>query len=148
MAQDDVRGPVTDIHVADWTIVHVGADLDAATARALREHIAPMLVPGGHVAVDLRRSAVAPDAVPVLRELVDRGAALGTAVVVIEPRGAVRESLRAAGVGDVHESLDAAVHDLAAAHGGTHRAGQASYPAASDASTVAAEDILGRDPRA
>jgi anti-anti-sigma regulatory factor len=148
MAQDDVRGPVTDIHVADWTIVHVGQDLDAARASALHEHIAPMLVPGAHVAVDLRRSTVSADAVPVLRDLVDRGSALGTAVVVVEPRGEVRETLRAAGLGEVHESLDAAVHDLAAAHGGTHRAGLASYPAASDASTVAAEDLLGTDPRA
>jgi anti-anti-sigma regulatory factor len=148
MAQDDVRGPVTDIHVADWTIVHVGQDLDAATAGALREHIAPMLVPGAHVAVDLRRSAVSADAVPVLRELVDRASALGTAVVVVEPRGEVRESLRAAGLGEVHESLDAAVHDLAAAHGGPHHTGLGGYPAASDASTVAAEDLLGTDRRA
>ena len=142
-------GPVRDIHVADWTVVHVRQDLDAAAVATLSGHLTPLLTRHARVAVDLRRCAVTPEAAATVRALSDRAAASGARLVVVEPRADARAELLLAGVPHVHESLDDAVHDLAPAITGPAPGAPLSPelpPASSDATLVATEDISGARP--
>jgi hypothetical protein len=145
----DAPGPLSDIHVADWTVVHVREDLDAGTVHVLSEHLTPLLTRHARVAVDLRRSGVSPEAAAAVRTLSDAATAAGARLVVVEPRADARAALLLAGVPHVHESLDAAVHDLAPVNTHTVPGAPATAPlapAASDATLLAAEDLGGTGP--
>jgi hypothetical protein len=151
MVDAPAPGPLSDIHVADWTVVHVRQDLDAATVHVLSEHLVPLLTRHARIAVDLRRSGVTPEAAAAVRTLSDAATATGARLVVVEPRADARAALLLVGVPHVHESLDAAVHDLAPVN--THEVPGAPAtaelaPASSDATLVAAEDVSGTGPGA
>lgn len=148
---EEPAGPLSDIHVADWTVVHVHQDLDVPTVRVLSEHLTPLLTRHARIAVDLRRSAVAADAAAAVRALSDHATARGARLVVVEPRADARAALLLAGVPHVHESLDAAVHDLAPAHTAAAPGAPAAPelpPASSDSTLVATEDVSGSHPGA
>jgi hypothetical protein len=137
-----------DVHVSDWTIVHLTGDVTADSAEALAAHVTPMLTPGAHVAIDVRRGSIQPGpGVAKLVALLEAAEAGGARVVVIQPHADERESLLADGVFDVHESLDAAlgVHDPAVTHARDRRNGPALAPAVTDALLVTAEDMTGQD---
>lgn len=146
MADASVPDPLTDIHVADWTVVHVRQDLDVDTVRELRAHLAPLLTRHARIAVDLRRCDVSPEAAVAVLGLVDDAVTSGARLVVVEPREHGRDVLRAAGVPHVHESLDDAVHDLAPANAVRTPVLPELAPAATDAILVATEDVSGQHP--
>ena len=147
MSEQSASEPLVDVHVADWTVVHVRRDLDLDTVSALATHLTPLLEPGSRIAVDLRRSAVEPATAVAVLHLAEAATASGARLVVVEPRAEAREVLRAAGVAHVHESLDAAVHDLAPVAREPRREAPPLAPASSDAMLVAAEDVLGQGPQ-
>jgi hypothetical protein len=104
-------GRLEDVHVAGWTIVQVACDLDSAASRVLESHVDPLLVHGARVAIDLRRAVIDPVRTPAaILTLTVRAGGVGAHVAVVESDARKREQLRAAGVPDVYESLDAAVH--------------------------------------
>lgn len=146
MPDQGATQPLVDVHVADWTVVHVREDLDPDAVAGLVDHLRPLLEPGARVALDLRRTAVAPPAAEAVLEIARAAADAGARLVVVEPHDEARDLLRRYGVPHVHESLDAAVHDLvppARDHDGDVAP---MAPASSDATLVAAEDLLGRAP--
>jgi hypothetical protein len=105
---DAVRAPFAVLHLEGWTVVRVKADLDAAASQALLDEVARDLVPGAMLALDLGHHPVDADLASRLHDalglLPD-----GERVVVVEPDAERRGVLRAAGIADVHESLDAAL---------------------------------------
>jgi hypothetical protein len=149
MADGPAPDPLTDVHVADWTVVHVRQDLDVTTVAALSEHLTPLLTRHARIAVDLRRCRIAPEAADAVRTLSDAATASGARLVVVEPRADARAALLVAGVPHVHESLDDAVHDLAPVNTVAVPGAPASpelAPASSDATLVATEDVSGTHP--
>lgn len=144
MADPSSTQPLVDVHVADWTVVHVREELDAAAVAGLAAHLRPLLEPGARVALDVRRATVDPSVADAVLALADAAASAGARLVVVEPHEESRELLRRTGVPHVHESLDAAVHDLTPP--ARDRDATPMAPAASDATLVAAEDLLGRAP--
>jgi hypothetical protein len=125
-------------HLMGWTVVRV---TDVADLGALDDH----LVAGGQVVLELSRDlGDAHDAALVgLRPAYESA---GTDLRVVVADGEARERLRAAGVRDVHESLDAAVGDVAPAQ---HVEPQISHnlPFAGDTVVVTAKDMLGPEHR-
>jgi hypothetical protein len=124
-------------HLMGWTVVRVddGADLDAVAEEVLTD---------AQVVLELRSDpGVERDAALVQWQSTAGSAA---ARVVVASDEVLRERLRAAGLRDVFESLDAAVGDEAPAE---HVEPSTSHitPFAGDAVVVTAMDMLGRDGR-
>jgi hypothetical protein len=136
------------VTTAGWQVLRALQPLDLPTAEALREHLTPLLVDGAAIALDLRRHDVDADARLVLAALCARALDSGAHLVVVSELDGLRATLRADGVAHVHESLDAGLHDDAAALR-TPRDPQRVplLPAAADATLLAAQDIAGHDTR-
>ena len=106
LSDDDID----EVHVAGWTIVRVSGELDEAGVVALERHIAPALTAGAMLAIDRRGGAPVPvAAAAAVHRLSVTATGAGARLVVVDPDQASRETLRSAGVADVHESLDAAL---------------------------------------
>ncbi len=136
---------LADVHIADWTIVHVPGHLYTVTTLALEEHVRTLLTPDALVAIDLRRGTVSPEALERLLALAATAVAVGARLVFVEPDPGALTDLVAGGLTHVHESLDAAVHSHARLiHVGTgHGADWPLVPAASDATLLGADDLTG-----
>lgn len=146
MTDTSPPGRLTEVHVAGWTVVQVAGDLDVAGAAQLVTHVAPELVPGAGVAVDLRAARVDPIAgVDAMRGLLATATRVDARLVTVESNEQERQRLRAAGFPEVYESLDAALHVTTAVLRSAVSAPTALVPASGDALLVATEDATGVD---
>ena len=139
---------VTEIHVDGWTVAQVIGPLDTGGWEQVIAHLDPHLTADTQIAVDVRRAAADPTAavracIDLARTASDRGCRL---VIVTSSEQALRD-LREAGIREVYESLDAALHVttpvLRQAVTPDHR--QPLVPAIGDALLVATEDALPDD---
>ena len=146
MTDTSPPGRLTEVHVAGWTVVQVAGDLDVAGAAQLVTHVAPELVSGAGVAVDLRAARVDPIAgLDAMRVLLATATRVGARLVTVESNEQERQRLRAAGFAEVYESLDAALHVTTAVLRSAVSAPAALVPASGDALLVATEDATGVD---
>jgi ABC-type transporter Mla MlaB component len=134
-----------EIRLSGWTIARVDGALSPEAAAALGQHLLGEIATGARIAVDLRRVDVAAaSAAAALIEVQRHAHNVDAVVVVVTADSQLRDALTRAGVVDVHESLDAALHDDA---GVLRRAGSLPPPpltaAGSVALEVSAEDIAG-----
>jgi len=129
------------LHLEGWTVLYARRDIDEA---ALSDLIPVLGTLAGPAVLDLGDHAVAEaqraDLVAALSAPSDNAG-----IVVVASRATERDALSALGLAQVYESLDAAVGDADAPilRQEDHVTAVIS-PAASDAVTVSAEDLLGR----
>ena len=143
-------GRLSDVHLAGWTIVRVAEDLDAAGIDELAGHVEPELTHGAQVAVDLRAAHLDPATGPeAIRGLAATAERMGARLVVVEADEAEREALRAAGIDEVYESLDAALHVTSPTliEAESPPPPRPLAPASGDAILVATEDYTGSNGR-
>jgi len=124
-------------HLMGWVVVRAAAPDDLAVVEGL-------LQPGARVALELPHD-LGPGTDDVVLALQSAAGEQGAELVVVAGEQA-RDRLRAAGVQDVSESLDAAVGDVAPAQ---HRDRQVSHgaPSTADSVVVTARDMLGDSER-
>ncbi len=147
MRDSGLPSRLTEVHVAGWTIVQAVGDLDAAGAAELITHVGPILTPGAKVALDLRQVQLDPASGPeAIRSLVDTATRAGAQLVSVEADAGRRDLLRSAGVPEVYESLDAALHATSPVlrDAGSPPPEPPLIPASGDAVLVAAEDDIGQ----
>lgn len=142
MRDGEDRAATSTTHVGDWSIVRVTGALDAETLTAVTAHLAPLLTWGARVALDVHGGGGGGDPT-LIAKLVRRADEARAHLVLIESDDEVRESWRAAGLTRVHESLDEALRDTAAA-ARDHPGDTPLLPAAGDSQLVATEDLTGR----
>ena len=127
-------------HLGDWTVLSIRAGYDHA---ALISSAEPELAHGARLVLDFHGSPTDPDGRAEVLTRLSRAAVDGQArLVVVEREAAMRQRWREIGVAEVHESLEAAVGDVApAVLDGPPL--EHLFPAASDATLVASDDISG-----
>lgn len=133
--------PVSSIrvaHLGDWTVLSIRAGYDHAALIAAAE---PELAHAAQLVLDFHGSPSDPAGRGEVLTRLSRAAVDGGGrLVVVEREAAVRARWREIGVADVHESLESAVGDVApAVLDGPPL--EHLFPAASDATLVATDDI-------
>lgn len=145
MADQPVSGDPGDVHVAGWTVVRAAGPFDEAGAQRLLQRVQPLLGEGAQLVLDVREVG---DDLETLSHaaggLAATARAAGATLVLVLADGPARDRLRAAGVGEVYESLDAALGVTAPVLREAEARTRPGYPrpTAADPFVVAAEDAL------
>jgi len=140
---------IDEVYVAGCTIVRVRVHLDEAGLVALERHVEPALTAGATVAIDMCGGGPVPvAAAAAVERLTVTASRVGARLVVVDPGQESRRTLRAAGVTDVHESLDAAlgVTGPVLREAAAGSSGRPSVPSSGDATLVANQDLTSGRP--
>ncbi len=145
MADQPVSGDPGDVHVAGWTVVRAAGPFDEAGVQQLLRRVQPLLGEGAQVVLDVRDVGDEPEALrSAATGLAATARERGTRLVLVLADGPARDRLRAAGVQEVSESLDAALGVTAPVLREAEARTRPGYPrpTAADPFVVAAEDAL------
>jgi anti-anti-sigma regulatory factor len=140
---------LSEIRFGEWVVVQVLGDLDANRSAELSSYLEPSLTAGANLAIDLRRFGVDPERVPeMLKALATTAGTNQAHLVVVESDPATMTLLVDAGVPDVFESLDAALHVTAPPLRDASSSRQPPLaPASGDATLMTVMDMLKADDR-
>jgi hypothetical protein len=129
-----------DAHLANWTIIVVGASAAQAT---WADRVRAALGPDIQIAVDLRHAEID---VATCADVWASAATTGTSLVFVEPDPEKRAALGSAGITEVYESLDVALHVTTPPlrEAGVPTRPDPMTPASGDALLVASEDAIGQ----
>ncbi len=129
-----------DVHLANWTIIVVGASAAQVTWPG---RVRAALGSDIQVAVDLRDAEID---LATCADLWAAAATTGTMLVFVEPDTEKRVALVSAGITEVYESLDVALHVTTPPlrEAGVPTRPDPMTPASGDALLVASEDAIGQ----